>query len=314
MAKQIPQQEKAGAGATLAEQKGKIIEFAWWMKKQGYSEITIRERTRCLRRLAGKANIFDPESVKEAIANQSWKESTKRYAVVLYSCFLNMLGLTWDPPIYKPRESLPFIPTEEEIDQLIASCGRKLSVFLQGSKETGADPGELIAIRWIDVDSKNRTVTINHPVKGHNPRMLPISGKLLDMLQRLPKCSDRVFGNTTPRGMYNNFFPQRKKAAIKLANPRLKKITFVTIRHWKGTTEYHKTKDILHVKRVLGHKRIDSTMIYINLENALFKTVNEEFTARVAHDIKEACELIETGFEFVTGEYSDGGKIFRRRK
>jgi hypothetical protein len=33
-------------------------------------------------------------------------------------------------------------------------------------------------------------------------------------------------------------------------------------------------------------------------------------SARVA---KEACELIETGFEYVTGEYTDGGKIFRKR-
>jgi hypothetical protein len=30
-------------------------------------------------------------------------------------------------------------------------------------------------------------------------------------------------------------------------------------------------------------------------------------------NVKEASELIELGFEYVTGEYNDGGKIFRRR-
>jgi hypothetical protein len=29
---------------------------------------------------------------------------------------------------------------------------------------------------------------------------------------------------------------------------------------------------------------------------------------------KEECQLIEEGGEYVTGEYSDGGKIFRKPK
>jgi hypothetical protein len=29
---------------------------------------------------------------------------------------------------------------------------------------------------------------------------------------------------------------------------------------------------------------------------------------------EEACQLIEVGFEYVTGEYTNGGKIFRKRK
>jgi len=39
-----------------------------------------------------------------------------------------------------------------------------------------------------------------------------------------------------------------------------------------------------------------------------------KWTARVASDVKEATALIEAGFEYVTGDYSDGGKIFRKRK
>jgi len=35
---------------------------------------------------------------------------------------------------------------------------------------------------------------------------------------------------------------------------------------------------------------------------------------RVAHDVEETCELVEAGFEFFTGEYTDGGKIFWKRK
>ncbi len=28
----------------------------------------------------------------------------------------------------------------------------------------------------------------------------------------------------------------------------------------------------------------------------------------------ELCELVKSGFQYVTGEYSDGGKIFRKTK
>ena len=41
---------------------------------------------------------------------------------------------------------------------------------------------------------------------------------------------------------------------------------------------------------------------------------NEGFTSRIAHNVGEAAAFVEAGFEFVTGEYSDGGKIFRKRK
>jgi hypothetical protein len=41
---------------------------------------------------------------------------------------------------------------------------------------------------------------------------------------------------------------------------------------------------------------------------------NDGFTVRVARDVGEAATLIEAGFECATGEYNDGGKLFKRRK
>jgi hypothetical protein len=63
--------------------------------------------------------------------------------------------------------------------------------------------------------------------------------------------------------------------------------------------EYHKTKDIMHVKAVLGHKSITATLIYINLEAALFLQSTDEWICKVAHNETEAIQLIESGFQFV---------------
>jgi len=79
--------------------------------------------------------------------------------------------------------------------------------------------------------------------------------------------------------------------------------------------EYHRTKDPFYVKEILGHKKLSSTQIYIHYEKMIYGSFsNDEFTVRVATNVEEACELVEVGFDYVTGEYHDGGKIFRKRK
>jgi len=41
-----------------------------------------------------------------------------------------------DPPITRPVEKLPFIPTEQELNSLISAVGGKLAAFLLLLKET----------------------------------------------------------------------------------------------------------------------------------------------------------------------------------
>jgi len=62
----------------------------------------------------------------------------------------------------------------------------------------------------------------------------------------------------------------------------------------------------------LGHKSIKNTLIYIQLEEAIFKKDNDEYVCKVAKNVDEAKELIELGFEYVTD--MDGIKLFRKRK
>jgi hypothetical protein len=74
------------------------------------------------------------------------------------------------------------------------------------------------------------------------------------------------------------------------------------------------TKDILHVQRLVGHKSIQNTLICIDLAAKFFGKSSDGFIVRIAHDVGEAAELTEAGFEYTTGECNDGGKIYRKRK
>jgi len=72
---------------------------------------------------------------------------------------------------------------------------------------------------------------------------------------------------------------------------------------------YSRTRDILLVMQRLGHKKIETTMFYTQL---LAFNDEEEYTCKTATNIKEATQLIENGFEYITE--MDGMKIFRKRK
>jgi len=307
----------AGATETLSKENpaqsndmnAKILEFAWKLKKQGYAESTIKGRVKLLKRLLRLgANLLDPESVKEAIAKMACSDGRKELAVEAYSSFLLTFGGKWDPPKYRRVEKLPFIPTETEIEQIIAGCShtKRLMTFLQLLKETGMRCGEACRLQWTDIDFERNAVRIS-PEKGSNARMLKISNRLVAMLQALPKTSTKVFGVSVD-AMRKSFVRQRIRLARKLENPRLLQITFHTLRHWKATMEYAKTKDILHVMQLLGHKNIQNTLIYTHLVNVK----EDEYIAKVAHTEEEICKLVEAGFEYVC-DYN-GNKIFRKRK
>ncbi len=293
--------------------KGKIIEYAWWLKKDGKSDSTIKGRTKILQILAKRgANLYDTESIKDAIAKQPWSNGRKNNAVDAYSSFLKVGG-TWEAPLYQTVRKLPFIPKETEIDQLIAGCNQRTATFLQLLKETGARCGEIWQLKWSDIDFESKVVNIT-PEKNSNPRVVHLSNKLKDMLEQLPRnYEERVFSqaHTLIDSQAISFQRQRKRIAHKIGNPRLMKIHFHTFRYWKGTMLYHETKDMYYTMLRLGHKNIKNTLLYVQLEEALFQG-ETNYISKVAKTEKEICTLIEAGFEYVT-DFQET-KIFRKRK
>ncbi|MEJ2281690.1 MAG: hypothetical protein P8X97_07285, partial [Candidatus Bathyarchaeota archaeon] len=73
-----------------------------------------------------------------------------------------------------------------------------------------------------------------------------------------------------------------------------------TFRHCKALREYHKTRDILHVTMVLGHKKIDTTYIYLRLYNQIYKPQqpNQFINKRPTTEAEED-DLINNGWDFI---------------
>jgi len=84
----------------------------------------------------------------------------------------------------------------------------------------------------------------------------------------------------------------------------------------KRNGENRATRPQSHIRKLreATPESIQNTLKYIDLEAMLFKTTDDQFHVKVVANVQEACALIEAGFEYVTGEYNDGSKIFRKRK
>lgn len=202
------------AGESSIENQGDIVEYLWYLKKRGYSEATIQTRVKLLKLLKKRgANLLDSESVKRVIAEQDvWSSGHKQVVVQAYNSFAKMRNMQWEPPFYVHVKSLPFIPSEKEIDALISGTSRKIASSLQLLKETGMRIGEAWNLKWIDIDQEKNTIRCRAEKHG-NPREFKVSTKLLAMLSMLPKTSDYVFAKTNLSGHRWSYEKQRKRLA-----------------------------------------------------------------------------------------------------
>ena len=215
-------------------------------------------------------------------------------------------------PLYTPDAKTIKIPTTEKIEMLIASSGRILSMKLTISKETGLRPIELHNLKVKDVDLDQRIIYPTTAKHG-SARRLKISSKLQTTLRDYINKNnlnpnDKLFKDTTEN--YGKRYRQmRNSLAKKLNDFSFKTIRLYDFRHYFATRLYARTRDILLVKQQMGHKKIETTMIYTQL---LHFNEEEEYTCKTAKDINEVSQLVENGFEYITE--MDGLKVFRKRK
>ena len=169
---------------------------------------------------------------------------------------------------------------------------------------------EISRLRTDNFDSNQKIANLDEPAKHSLPRQIRMSDKLVAMIKPFmleTAQNHRVWGAKS-RHIQTNFLRIRNKVARKFGDPNIKKMTLKTFRHWKATMEYHRTKDILYVKELLGHKNIQNTLVYTHLLNF----GSDEYVCKVATSLEECTALLEAGFEYIT-DFEDK-KIFRKRK
>ena len=281
------------------------------MKNNGKADTTIAFTDKALTYISKHANLNQPETVKHFIANKTVTNGTKRDYCIAYNKYCEYYGIQWQIPKYKHKAQRRRIPTTEKIDMLIARASTRLSLKLRLSKETGIRPIELCNLKVKDIDTDQRLI---YPTTAKNgsARTLKASSNLNMALQnhinrhRL-NPNNKLFKGTAS-SYAHCYVRMRNNLANKINDQSLKGIRLYDFRHYFATRLYAKTRDILYVKQQMGHKNVETTLIYTQLLNIH----DQEWTCKTATNVKEATQLIENGFEYITE--IDELKLFRKRK
>jgi integrase len=285
------------------------VNYGLWLARNGYSPETVKERTHKIRMLARRVGLLDGEAIKAYVANSQYKGNTKAGVFTAYKSYCKFNGFEFTIPKVTIEDTIPFVPTEQEIDALVSASGRKLGTFLLSLKEIGGRVGELMRAQWIDIDPETGIINVRPEKKGR-ARQVKLSSRLLAMIARLPKKNQYIFAKSRAGSLRNNLCNVRARVADRLQNPRVARITFHSIRHWYATRIYWSTKDLLFTQKSLGHRSLQSTLRYTQLVN----WQNEDcFHSKAVRTTEEAQELVAQGWEFVTTT-PDQVMLFRQRK
>jgi len=289
-----------------------ILNILIQLENEGKADDTIKNTSKCLKRLAKSTDLNNPEEVKRFIANLDVTPSYKKNLSIAYNKYCQYNQIEWEMPHYQPQPKLIKIPTREKLEMIISASGKTLATRLTISLECGLRPVEICNLKVKNIDLEQRIIYPTTAKHGA-PRALKISNKLQRMIQdhitrNDLNQNDNLFnGNSEKFGKLYRIV--RNRLAKKLKDPTIQTIRLYDFRHYFATNLYHKTKDILFVKQQMGHRQIKTTLIYTQLLNLN----DDEWTCKATTDDNEATQLIEAGFEHVMTTPS-GLMQFRKRK
>ncbi len=160
----------------------------------------------------------------------------------------------------KQKESKREFLTQEEL-QILAKTPCDLEPIKNAalfSALTGLRWGDISKLKWRDIQStENRYFIHLIQNKTEDVMMHPISVTAINLLGERGKANEGVFEGLK----YNDSNNDKIKRWILRAGIH-KKITFHNFRHTYATLLLNKGVDIYTVSEMLGHKKIETTMIY----------------------------------------------------
>ncbi len=176
-------------------------------------------------------------------------------------------------PKHKPtREMQPF--TKEEVRILLDNAEGWFKNFLAVCFYTGMRHGEILALRWNDINFNNMTINItkakrhgriNTPKTENSIRTIPVFEPLVPYLKEQQKLAFKI------KSMSVFFNPRTKKEffGIKTIHPvwykllkktGLKKRVIYNTRHTFAINTIQAGVNIAYVSKILGHKNIKETL------------------------------------------------------
>lgn len=177
-----------------------------------------------------------------------------------------MLDFMKEPPTTKRR----VIFSDQDIESIIFYCKQRGDLdflyFILVLYFTASRPGEIVNLRYKDIDFKNERVSVwMSKIKRYKTVSLPRF--FLDELMNLIKFNERTDGYLfVGQGRQKEFYAKKFKA-MKEALGLNPEYSLYLFRHTAGTKALGMSQNIHLVKELLGHENISTTDKYYMLDN-----------------------------------------------
>ena len=99
----------------LPSNLSEILNYGFWMRRQGYRPSTIQAAISTLKAVAKKTN---QDAVKTHLASRNVSVGRKEKICVDLARFYRFKGILFQMPRYQRINTIPFVPQEKEVDQL----------------------------------------------------------------------------------------------------------------------------------------------------------------------------------------------------
>lgn len=229
-----------------------------------------------------------PQAITEFInlRRKHVKNATINKDLAFISAMLNKLDLLgYNIPNIKinrfklkiPAENVKYFDDMDTVKKIIANADACFKPVIYTAIYTGMRRGNLLNLKWEELDFKNNLINIlvkDKTVEGGRLVTIPMIPKLKRILQKQPKINEYVFNvDGHPFKDYRYFWKRAiKKAGVKYQN-------FHTLRHTSATWILQETGNIKLAQQILGHKDIKTTTKYAHVladekRDALLKVFN----------------------------------------
>lgn len=173
-------------------------------------------------------------------------------------------------PIREAEETPAFLTGEELqklLDSIVDAWLRKIVLF---TAMTGLRLGEVLNLRWEDVDMERRMVlvhsTVGYQVKGGKIRSVPLNQTAFELLNSFKEREGIVFRGKRGGHAYGNHVSGRFRKAVRAAGLD-EKLHFHSLRHSFASQLVQKGVSLYMVQRLLGHSSPRVTEIYSHLQS-----------------------------------------------
>ena len=179
--------------------------------------------------------------------------------------------------------SVPQQPADfADIARLIAACNNlKHQTALSLAYATGLRASEVVSLKVSDVDSGRMTLRVEQG-KGRKDRYAMLSPLLLERLRvwwRVARAQGKMldggwlFPGLNPIESLSPRQLNRAVQAAALAAGIDKRVSMHTLRHCFATHLLEQKVDIRIIQALLGHKKLDTTVIYTQVATDLLREV-----------------------------------------